>query len=77
MEVAYQEMIFLRGGVHTRISSTASSTKIKEVEEYLVTAGAGVAYTIPTTELTIHFDYAYQQLLYFKSAQLITLTIDF
>lgn len=76
-EFAFEEMIFLRGGIRNRVVSTIVSGAPQLDEVYLLSAGAGVAYTIPTTTVTIHFDYAYQQLQYFSNSQLITLRFDF
>ncbi|MEW5799325.1 MAG: PorV/PorQ family protein [Bacteroidota bacterium] len=76
-EFAFEEMIFLRGGIKNRVISEIVNLQPELEETYLVSAGVGVAYTLPTTEFTIHFDYAYQQLQYFSNSQLITLRVDF
>jgi hypothetical protein len=76
-EFAFEEMVFLRGGVRNRVVSDIVGGKAELTEVYLLTAGAGIAYTIPTTSFTIHFDYAYQQLQYFSNSQLVTLRLDF
>lgn len=76
-EFAFEEMVFLRGGLRNRVVSEIVGGKAELTEVYLLTAGAGVAYTIPTTSFTIHFDYAYQQLQYFSNSQLVTLRLDF
>lgn len=76
-EFAFEEMIFLRGGIRNRVISAINSGNPELEEVFLVSAGVGVAYTIPTTAFTVHFDYAYQQLRYFSNSQLITLRFDF
>jgi hypothetical protein len=77
IEVAVDEMIFLRGGVKNRIISTVNGGTIDIEEAYLPAGGIGAAYTIPGTSVMVHFDYAYQQLKYFKNSQLITVGLDF
>jgi hypothetical protein len=76
-EFAFEEMVFLRGGLRNRVVSDIIGGKAELTEVFLLTAGVGVAYTIPTTSFTLHFDYAYQQLQYFSNSQLITLRLDF
>lgn len=76
-ECAFEEMIFLRAGIRNRVVSDVVGLTTELNEVYLGSAGVGVAYTIPTTDLTLHFDYAYQQLKYFSNSQLITLMLDF
>ncbi len=77
MEFAFEEIIFLRGGLRNRVYSSANGASIELDETYLLSGGIGVAYTIPTTEFTVHFDYGYQQLKFFRNSQLITVTLDF
>lgn len=76
-EVALNEMVFLRGGVKNRLHSIVAVGGSTLEEEYLFTAGVGVAYPLPATSITVHFDYGYQQLHYFVDSQLITVRLDF
>ncbi len=76
-EFAFEETIFLRGGVKNRVGSDVTGLNVELNEVYLLSAGVGVAYAIPATAFTVHFDYAYQQLQYFSNSQIITLLVDF
>ncbi|MFA6468545.1 MAG: PorV/PorQ family protein [Bacteroidota bacterium] len=76
-EFVVQEMVFLRGGVRNRVVSTVSNSTIDIEQEYLLSAGIGVVYGIPTTDLVVHFDYAFQELAFFNNSQLISVAFDF
>ncbi len=76
-EFAFEETVFVRGGLKNRVISEIVGMQSELEEVYLVSAGVGVAYALPATAFTVHFDYAYQELQYFSNSQLITLRVDF
>lgn len=78
IEVAVSEMFFVRGGIRNRLTSRIDDNGLPVNEDsYLLTAGIGAAYEIPGTGVGLKFDYAYQELTYFKNAQMVTMTMEF